>query len=469
MIERRMVRVLVVPSRTQYWLELGKHSGIEYELTGAFERWLTSRQGGQDKKRRLRFVYVPTTVDHLIPDLLAGRGDIAAAMLTVTPERRRDVDFSAPYAQGVREVVVTGPGSMHIESLEELAGREVFVRRSSSYWTHLEALNETLTKSKRPPVQLVAVPEELSDDGILEMVNAGLIGTTVVDFYEARIWSKAFQNLVVHDAVPLNEGGELAWMIRKNSPGLASTLAEFMAEHRHGTSFGNTVERKYVGSTAFVKRATSDEELAKLRALRDLFQKYGEQYSLDWVLLAAQAYQESRLDQRARSRAGAVGIMQLMPATARPLDVGDISQVEPNIHAAAKYSRQLRDQYFADDATDELNKGLLTVAAYNAGPTRIQQLRKLTAERGLDPNVWFGNVEVLAAERIGAETVGYVASIFKYYVGFKLGFRKSEAAEKLKDELRNQVGHTRHREPPLSETGSRTLLATRRVSGGTLA
>jgi membrane-bound lytic murein transglycosylase MltF len=447
MIERRMVRVLVVPSRTQYWLELGRHSGIEYEFTAAFERWLMSRQGRQDKKRRLRFVYVPTTVDHLIPDLLAGRGDIAAAMLTVTPERRQDVDFSAPYAQGVREVVVTGPGSTHFESLDELSGRDVFVRRSSSYWTHLAALNETFAKSKRSPVRLVPVPEELSDDEILEMLNAGLIGTTVVDSYEARIWSKVFQNLVVHDAVPLNEGGELAWMIRKNSPELARILAEFMAEHRHGTSFGNTVERKYVGSLAFVKRATSEKELAKLRAVHDLFRKYGEQYSLDWVLLAAQGYQESRLDQRARSRAGAVGIMQLMPATARPLGVGDISQVEPNIHAAAKYSRQLRDRYFEGDAVDELNKGLFTVAAYNAGPTRIQQLRALTARRGLDPNVWFGNVEVLAAERIGAETVGYVANIFKYYVGFKLGFRKSEVGEEIKDALRQQVGRVRHRDP----------------------
>ena len=152
--------------------------------------------------------------------------------------------------------------------------------------------------------------------------------------------------------------------------------------------------------------------------------------------------------------------MQLMPATARPLNVGDISQVEPNIHAAAKYSRQLRDRYFADDAVDELNKGLFVVAAYNAGPTRIQQLRKLTAERGLDPNVWFGNVEVLAAERIGAETVGYVASIFKYYVGFKLGFRKSDAAEKLKDDLRNQIGHTPHRDPPVGETGGGARLVT---------
>ena len=440
MIERRMIRVLVVPSRTHYWLELGKHSGIEYELTRAFEKWLQKHNRGLRSHQRPRFVYIPTTVDRIIPDLLAGRGDIGAAMLTRTPERSRKIDFSAPYARGVREVVVTGPASAPLASLEDLSGQQVFVRRSSSYWSHLEALNGRFRESKRAPIDLVAMPEVLSDDEILEMVNAGLVPTTVVDFYEARIWRKAFTGLVVHEDMPVNEDGELAWMIRKESPELAAALDEFMQKHRHGTSFGNTVERKYVGSESFVKRATSEQNSARLQELRALFEKYGEQYSLDWVLLAAQAYQESRLDQRARSPAGAVGIMQLMPATARPLGVGDISKVEPNIHAAAKYSRQLRDQYFSDAGIDDFNKGLFTVAAYNAGPTRIEKLRRLTGERGLDPNVWFDNVEVLAAEKIGAETVGYVANIFKYYVGFKLAFRQVEAGYRLREKATGAAG-----------------------------
>ena len=445
MIERRMVRVLVVPSRTHYWLELGKHSGIEYELTRAFEQWLQERYRGLGRHERPRFVYIPTTVNRIIPELLAGHGDIGAAMLTRTPERSREIDFSAPYARGVREVVVTGPASAPFASLEDLSGQRVFVRKSSSYWTHLEALNRRLRSAGRAEIELVAVPEVLSDDEILEMVNAGLVSSTVVDLYEARIWRKAFTDLVVHEDTPVNEDGELAWMIRKKSPELAAALSEFMERHRHGTSFGNTVERKYVGSASFVRRATSRENTARLQELRELFEKYGEQYSLDWVLLAAQAYQESRLDQRARSPAGAVGIMQLMPATARPLGVGDISELEANIHAAAKYSRHLRDQYFSDEGIDEFNKGLFTVAAYNAGPTRIEKLRRLTAKRGLDPNVWFDNVEVLAAEKIGAETVSYVANIFKYYVGFKLAFRQVDAGEQLKESARGQAGRTSRR------------------------
>jgi len=438
MLERQMVRVLVVPSRTHYWLELGRQSGIEYELTAAFETWL--RKHDRRAGRHLRFVYIPTTVDRLIADLRAGRGDIAAAMLTVTPQRLREIDFSAPYARGVREVVVTGPASAPLASLEDLSGREVFVRKSSSYWTHLEELNQEFRKAGRAPARLVAVPEVLTDDAVLEMVNAGLLSATVVDLYEARIWRKALGELTVLEDTPVNDDGELAWMIRQNSPELSAKLAEFMAAHRHGTSFGNTVERKYVGSAAFVKRATSPEEAAKLRRLRDLFMKYGERYSLDWVLLAAQGYQESRLDQRARSRAGAVGIMQLMPATARPLGVGDITQIEPNVHAGAKYSRLLRDEYFSDEEIDELNKGLFTVAAYNAGPARIEKLRRLAADRGLDPNVWFGNVEVVAAEKIGAETVGYVANTFKYYVGFKLALSKVEAREQFRESLEERSG-----------------------------
>ena len=438
MLERRMVRVLVVPSRTHYWLELGKHSGIEYELTHAFEKWLNKKHKPSVRHLRPRFVYIPTTVDRLIPDLLKGHGDIAAAMLTVTPTRASKIDFSAPYATGVREVVVTGPQSLPFRTLDDLSGQQVYVRKSSSYWTHLEELNGTFARSNRPPVRLVAVPEVLSDDEILEMVSAGLIGTTVVDYYEARIWSKAFDNLVVHEAEPLNEDGELAWMIRKRSPQLSAVLGEFMAKHRHGTSFGNTVERKYVGSAAFVKRATSGPEAQTLNEIRGLFEKYGKHYAVDWVLLAAQAYQESRLDQQARSRAGAVGIMQLMPATARQLAVCDISKVESNIHAGAKYSRQLRDRYFDDDAMSEFNKGLFTVAAYNAGPTRIQKLRQQAERRGLDPNVWFGNVEVLAAEQIGAETVGYVSNIFKYYVGFRLAFEQVDRGYRLKDRMKEQ-------------------------------
>jgi len=134
--------------------------------------------------------------------------------------------------------------------------------------------------------------------------------------------------------------------------------------------------------------------------------------------MMAQGYQESQLNQKARSPRGAIGVMQVMPATGKKLGVGDIRQIEPNIHAGVKYMRVMMDQFFAEEAMDSLNKGLFTFASYNAGPGRIAQLRKLAAKRALDPNIWFNNVEVIAFERIGRETVQYVSNIYKYYLAY---------------------------------------------------
>ena len=155
-------------------------------------------------------------------------------------------------------------------------------------------------------------------------------------------------------------------------------------------------------------------------AIVELFRKYGSQYDLDYLLMAAQGYQESTLDQNVKSPVGAIGVMQVMPPTGKELNVGDISQVEPNIHAGVKYMRFMMDRYYKDEPMTPLNKGLMTFASYNAGPGRVRQLRRETEKRGLDPNVWFGNVERIASERIGRETVTYVSNIYKYYVTYTL-------------------------------------------------
>jgi membrane-bound lytic murein transglycosylase MltF len=152
----------------------------------------------------------------------------------------------------------------------------------------------------------------------------------------------------------------------------------------------------------------------------DLFKKYGTQYDIDYLLMAAQGYQESTLDHNVRSPVGAIGVMQVMPPTGKDLKVGDITEIEPNIHAGVKYMRFMMDQYFKDEPMDNLNKALMTFAAYNCGPGRLRQLRRETEKRGLDRNVWFGNVERVASERIGRETVTYVSNIYKYYITYKL-------------------------------------------------
>jgi len=354
----------------------------------------------------------------------------------VIPELQTQVDFTNPTRTNVNEIVVTGPGAPAIATVGDLAGQEVFVRKNSAYNLSLLALNEKLKAAGKPPVIVQEVPENLEDDDVLEMVNAGLIEITVVDDYLAEFWKKVLTNLTVHDAVALRTGGTLTVAIRKNSPKLAAELNAFIARFGLGTAFGNIIEKRYLQNTKFVKNATSEAERKKLEALGALFRKYGDQYQLDYLLMAAQGYQESGLDQNVKSPVGAIGVMQVMPATAKELKVGDIQEIEPNIHAGVKYFRFMVDQYFKDEPMDPLNKGLFTFASYNAGPGRVRQLRREAAARGLDPNVWFGNVEQIASERIGRETVTYVANIYKYYVAYKMVTAERERRAAAKTALK---------------------------------
>jgi membrane-bound lytic murein transglycosylase MltF len=170
----------------------------------------------------------------------------------------------------------------------------------------------------------------------------------------------------------------------------------------------------------------------------ELFKKYGSEYNVDYLLMAAQGYQESTLDHGVKSPVGAIGVMQVMPATGKELKVGDIAKIDPNIHAGVKYMRFMMDQYFKDEPMDNLNKALMTFASYNAGPGRVRQLRREAEQRGLDPNVWFGNVERVASERIGRETVTYVSNIYKYYITYRLLSAQQERRAAAKAALENR-------------------------------
>jgi len=417
MIKRRIIRALVPHSKTHYFVEKGQPRGVAYDALKAFEDQLNKKRG----PIKVNVVFLPSSRDKLIPDLLAGLGDVVVAGLTITPERDKLVDFTIPTtSKPVAEIAVTGPQSPQLASLDDLAGKEVFVRKSSSYWEHLERLNERFKKEGKPAVTLRPAPEDLEDEDLLEMLNAGLFGIAVVDTYKADLWSKIYPKIRPHRDVVVSAGGELAWAFRPNSPQLKTALDAFLKTHRQGTTFGNTVIKRYTGSTKFVANARSPEEIKKFNATIDLFRKYASKYDVDFLLMLAQGYQESRLDQKVKSPVGAVGVMQVMPATGRELQVGNIAQLEPNIHAGVKYMRFMIDQYYAKEPMTPLDKGLFTFASYNAGPARVRQLRLEAAKRGLDPNVWFNNVEIMAAERIGAETVTYVSNIYKYYITYKL-------------------------------------------------
>jgi membrane-bound lytic murein transglycosylase MltF len=431
MAKRRFIRVGTTFNRTFYFVDNGVQRGAAYELGQAFEEQLNKKLKTTNATK-VGVVFTPMPRDLLAPALTEGKVDCVVAQVIVRPELQAIVDFTNPVRTDVSEVVVSGPGAPEVASADDLSGKDVYARKDSSAWQSLVALNADLKAKGRAPVTIREVPGNLEDDDLLEMANAGLIPMVVVHDYLAEFWKKIFTNLTVHDAVKVRSGASIAVAIRKNSPLLAAELNAFLAKNGLGTALGNMIEKRYLVSTTYAKQATSEAARKKYRELGGFFQKYGQQYQLDWLLMAAQGYQESGLDQSVKSQVGAVGVMQVMPATGKELKVGDITKTDANIHAGVKYMRFMVDQYFKDEPMDDLNKLLFAFASYNAGPGRVRQLRKEAEKRGLDPNIWFGNVEQIASERIGRETVTYVSNIYKYYIAYRLVAEQRSLLEEAK-------------------------------------
>jgi membrane-bound lytic murein transglycosylase MltF len=434
MVKRRAIRVAVTFNRTHYFIDKGQERGITYEGLKSFENDLnTDLKTGNMK---LHVVIVPLSRDLLYPALEKGTVDMVAAMVPVRPEAEKLVAFSEPTRTNVNEVVVTGPGAPPIATLDDLSGQRVFVRRTSFYRVNLERLNGELKSRGKPPVVIEEAPDALEDDDILEMVNAGLTPITITDDYLADFWKQIFTGLEVHRDVAIRSGLNLAIAFRKNNPKLREVANKWIREHGKGDAFRNVLERKYLKDVKFARNAAATSERQKLSTVIALFKKYGAQYDIDYLLMAAQGYQESTLDHSVKSPVGAVGVMQVMPPTGKELKVGDITKLEPNIHAGVKYMRFMIDTYFKDEPMDRLNKGLMAFASYNAGPNRLKQLRREAAQRGLNPNVWFGNVERVASERIGRETVTYVSNIYKYYLTYRLLTAQLEERNAAKAKVR---------------------------------
>ncbi|HEU4389724.1 MAG TPA: lytic transglycosylase F, partial [Blastocatellia bacterium] len=394
--------------------------GISYELLKEFESVVNKQLG--NKALKVHVVFIPVARDELLPALLKGSGDMAVANLTITEERLKSVDFSDPLLTDVRELVVTGPGAPPITSLDDLAGKEVHVRKSSSYYDSLRRLNESFKQSGKEQIKLVLADEVFEDEDLLEMVNAGLIPTVIVDSHKADFWAQVFDHIAVHKDLAVNTGGNIAWAFRKDSPKLREVVNAFIGDHKQGTLFGNTMLNRYLKSVKYVKDATNEQEMKKFREMVAFFKQYSSKYDFDWLMMAAQGYQESRLDQTVRSAAGAVGVMQIKPSTAADPSVGikDVeTKADDNIHAGVKYLRFVVNQYFKDAKMERLDKMLFAFASYNAGPARVSQLRRQAAAQGLDPNRWFNNVEYVAAKEIGQETVQYVSNIYKYYIAYR--------------------------------------------------
>jgi membrane-bound lytic murein transglycosylase MltF len=416
MIEARYVRVLTTMNQTNFFLDGAKPHGFEYALLKEYETFLN--KGIKKTELRITFEFIPVPRDKLLDHLVSGYGDIAAAGLTVTPARKRQIDFSIPYLTGVSELLVTHRDAAPVGSLEDLAGKKLFVRKSSNYYESITALNRILTEKGKPPIRILEADEDLETEEILEMVNSGAIQMTACDSYIADIWSKVLSDIKVHRDIRLREGGEIAWAIRKNNPGLKKSLDEFLNSHRKGTLLGNIFFNRYYKNMKWIKNPLKGQLGLRVAEYRPVFEKYAAMYGFDWRLVMAMAFQESGLESGNISNRGAVGLMQIKPSTAsdRHVGVDDIDTVDGNVHAAVKYLAFLRARYFSDGDILPRDQIRLSMAAYNAGPAKIRKARQKAREMNLDPDKWFRNVELAVLRTVGQETVRYVSNINKYYV-----------------------------------------------------
>ena len=432
MVKQRNIRALVILNPIGFFYDKGQPRGVMYEALEEFQKF--ANQKLNTGKLNVKVTFLPMRLDQIEAALTEGVGDMIASGIVVTPEREKRVAFSTPIQTDVTQIIVTRTSQDQLSTLADLSGKEVYANPLTTYYQNLQKANEQLQNSGKAPMILKAADKNLMDDDLVQMVNAGLIPATATTKQRADLWSQVLDHIQPHPDLVIASGTQLAWVMRKNNPQFKQLVDEFVQSHAVGTSFGSTLLRRYLQNTKWVSNSTSAEEMRKFQANLELFQKYAGEYNFDYLMVAAQGYQESLLDQNKKNPSGAVGIMQVIPknAAASPINIANVATADGNIHAGVKMLRNIEDTYFNDPKIDSVNKTLFVFASYNAGPNRIVRLRKEASDMGLDPNVWFGNVELVAAKDIGQETITYVSNIYKYYVAYKLAVQQRELREKAK-------------------------------------
>ena len=428
MLKRRVIRILIPYSKTYFFIDGAKTRGLAVDAIREFEKDIL--KDVRTKLQKPQIFLIPTRRDRLIPDLTEGKGDLVIANLTITKKRLAQIEFSAPFNRNVSEVLVTPATSASRNGVNDLSGMTIYVRRSSSYHSSLMRLNASFIKSGKQPIVIKSVSEYLEDEDLLEMVNARLLPAIIMDSHKAVFWSKIFKNMRIHKNATVRRNGEIAWAFRKGSPQLKRKVDAFAARAKVGTMLGNMLIRRYFRDTKWLKNANAPGTLDKLRRLSKSFIKYGKQYKIDWLILAALAFKESQFNQSAIGPRGAVGIMQIKPETAASKAVGipNISSEDANIHAGTKYLRYLGNTFFPGKEVDDFNRIMFALASYNAGPNRIAALRK----KAQNPNIWFNSVETVVAKEVNEIPVRYVLNIAQYYEAFRLHFQSTAGRRKEK-------------------------------------
>lgn len=422
-----VLRVLINQSRNSSGEVQGQPIGIEYRRLRAFERYLNRNV---EEGSRLTLKLIPMAKDRLLAALQRGEGDLVAPGELVPRRGRGDVSPSAPVMARVPLVLVGHRGARRYRRLEELAGRSLALPTGSAAGEAILQANERLVQRGLAPIGIEWLDPSLAVEDVLEMVHAGILPLSVVELPIARRWSRVLPRLQIESGMVFSRDGDMSWFVRREAKNLRASIDRFLNTYRSPVD-GDVAFRRVYRPLYKVHNPLGQRARGRLEKVRPVLQRYAERHDFDWLNLAAVAFKESTLNPSVHGSGAATGLMQVTPATARSVGVGNVHRLENNVQASTRYLASIRRRYFNSPRLNDRERMAFVLAAYNMGPVRVQRLRAEARRRGLNPDQWFFQVERIAAERFGMGVVSYVNSVNKYFLAFRRERRALEQNRRL--------------------------------------
>lgn len=408
-IKDRYIRVLTTNNSVNYFLHNGKPTGVQYELVKKFVQSLNKKLNLSPPF--IQFEMVPAPKSQLVPLLLEGRGDLIAADLSNYENIVPEISFSKRLRE-IKKVIVVN------DQFEE--GQSIYTNHEIKY-DLIKNLEVTSSKIK-------VLEEDLSEQDILELLSIGQFNAVVVDYYIGKYFCDKYKNLKIM-RTQKEKLLPSSWVVRKENKKLLDHINDFIPSVSVGSFMGNFLDLKYKKSYTSIRFKNDQFKNKRISPFDNILKNYAFQYNLDWLLLASVSFQESRFRQRLVSPANAVGVFQVKESTAKEpyINIYPIrgeKNLENNIHAGVKYLHWIKKSFFDPiKKMREKDRIRFSLAAYNAGPSRVLKAIKMAQSKGLDPHKWFRNVELVMIDMRLIEPVRYVSEINKRFVAYNLLLR----------------------------------------------
>ena len=430
MLQRGVIRIAVPYDLSIYINNKGIPQGFSVDMAKGLQTWINRQHADELRGKSVTVKLVPIPEHELYTSLSSGKADMVIGDLGINQPQQNSHEFLLNHASKLeREVLVSGPSSIPINGPEDLSGQTIYGGRNSNFPLTLQELNKGLKHKGKPPINIVSPIGDLDSEDLLDMVNSGLIPFVIVSDWKANLWKPIYKNIVIHDDIYVKDLGWIGWATRSSNPDLNNDIIGFVASDTFDDARKLYRQQEYSYHAKGLKNPIEKSAWARFESMRPFFDQFGAQYNLDPLFIASLGFQETLLTQSAVSNVGAIGVMQLMPATGDSMGVGNIRLLEPNIHAGADYLNQLITKFFPDAQFEGDNRSLFAIASYNIGPNNVAKARDQAREMGFDPNQWFRNVEYIATERMGYEPMVYVRNVYKYFISYGLKLDKIQGIQ----------------------------------------